>query len=482
LTRIDKETHFAPKTGWMPAPHSPVRILVVIALSIYIAEIIVMLILTQLPEFPILTEAIVDSTLLIVLVSPALFFFLLLPIIRHVKKREQAEAGLRKNRDLLQNIFNGISEPLLMLDDELKVKMINTAAIRYYSMADREILDQPCHVTLMGNDQPCEECDIPEKMSDNGNLTFERKGLFDSNRIEQVVMYRSASTANRPGATIVRITDVTEARILEQQVRQRERMASLGLLISGVSHEINNPNNFISFNLPILKEYLEEITPILDAYAAEQPDLEISNMSYDEFRADLFKILENIVHGSRRIDTIVSKLKAFSRIQDSRKLRRVSINAVLEKVVELADSQIKRMVRKFEMDVPLDLQMVYTDGQAIEQMVLNLLINACQAANKANSWVGLEARINPDPPYALCIEVIDNGCGIDKETLNHIFDPLFTTKGPHEGTGLGLYICHNLAEGLGGRIEVQSELGQGSTFRLMLPDLKENPLNAKMAN
>lgn len=482
MTRLNKDTPFPSKAEWLPLPHSPVRILVVIALSIYIAEIIVMLILAQMPELPILTEAIVDSTFLIILVSPALFYFLLLPIIRHVRKREQAEASLRKNRDLLQSIFNGISEPLLMLDDELKVKMINTAAIRYYNMADREILDQPCHITLMGEDRPCEECDIPLKINENDNLTFERKGLFDSNRIEQVVMYRSASTANRPGATIVRITDVTEARILEQQVRQRERMASLGLLISGVSHEINNPNNFISFNLPILKEYLEEITPILDAHADQDPDLEISNMTYEEFRKDLFKILENIVHGSRRIDTIVSKLKAFSRIQDSRKLRRVNINTVLDKVVELADSQIKRMVKKFEMEVPPKLQHVYTDGQAIEQMVLNLLINACQAANKSNSWVSLEARINPDPPYALCIEVTDNGCGIEKETLNHIFDPLFTTKGPHEGTGLGLYICHNLAEGLGGRIEVKSELGQGSTFRLMLPDLKENPLPANMAN
>ena len=158
LFQLHKDSILTPKQGWIPAPHSPVRILLVITICAFIAELLVMFILAWLPDMPLLTEAIVDSTLLIVLMSPALFFFLFIPIIRHVRQREKAETSLRKNRDLLQNIFNGISEPLLMLDDELKVKMINTAAIRYYNMAEREILDQPCHVTLMGEDKPCEEC------------------------------------------------------------------------------------------------------------------------------------------------------------------------------------------------------------------------------------------------------------------------------------------------------------------------------------
>ena len=196
-------------------------------------------------------------------------------------------------------------------------------------------------------------------------------------------------------------------------------------------------------------------------------------MTYEEFRRDLFKIMENIVHGSHRIDTIVNKLKEFSRIQDTRTISRVHLKTVLDRVVALADSQIKRMVQRFELEVPAELPEVHTDSQAIEQIILNLLINACQAADKNNSWVSLEASLNPDPPYALCIDVSDNGSGMPEDTLKHIFDPLFTTKGPNEGTGLGLYICHNLAEGLGGKIEVESIPGQGSTFHLMLPDLKK---------
>ena len=229
-------------------PHSPLRILGIIALSVFVGEILVMFILATLPQFPVVLEAVVDSSMLIVIISPALFFFLFLPIIRHVERRKQAENNLRKNRDLLQTIFNGMSDPLLLLDEEMMVKMINTAARDYYHMHDRPVIDQPCYKALMNAERPCEECDVPRTMKENKNLTFERRGLFDPNRAEQVTIYRSDTKPGIPGTTIVRVTDVTEARILEKQVRQRERMASLGLLISGVAHEINNPNNFISFN------------------------------------------------------------------------------------------------------------------------------------------------------------------------------------------------------------------------------------------
>ena len=444
-------------------------------MSIFIGETAVMFILAILPAMDLVPEAFVDSTLLIVLISPALFYFLFVPIIRHVQGRERAEADLRQNRDLLQTVFNGISEPLILLDERMRVQMVNAAAKAYFKMDNRPAIDQPCHKALLCAERPCQECEIPEKLKNENHLVFERKGIFNPNRIEQVVIYRAADLTGHSSATIIRITDVTEARILEKQVNQRERMASLGLLISGVAHEINNPNTFISFNLPILKEYLEQILPVLDDHAGRESDFEISNMAYPEFRRDLFKIVENIVHGSHRIDNIVTKLKEFSRIQDSQTVRNVNIKTVLDRVVALADSQIKRMVKSFELEVPTGLPEVHTDSQAIEQIVLNLLINACQAADKSNSWVSLEASLNPDPPYALSIEVSDNGSGIQEDTLKRIFDPLFTTKGPNEGTGLGLYICHNLAEGLGGKIDVQSIPGQGSTFRLMLPDLRSNP-------
>jgi signal transduction histidine kinase len=266
---------------------------------------------------------------------------------------------------------------------------------------------------------------------------------------------------------------VTDARNLERLMRQRERLASLGLLISGVAHEINNPNTFVLFNLPILDDYLHELIPIIDEYASQHADFEIANMTYADFKGELFKLVENISYGSGRIDTIVSRLREFSRIQDAQKLHKVDIITVLDQVATMADAQIKQMVTRFEKDLPKELPEIVTDRLSIEQMVLNLLINAGQAADKSDSWVSMKARRIHDGTYTLAIEIADNGSGLDDETLKRIFDPLFTTKGPDAGTGLGLYICHNLAQGLGGTIEVTSSPGAGSTFSLLLPDLKE---------
>ena len=461
----------ASRLEWLLTPHSPLRILGTIAIAVFIGETLVMLFIALLPPMPVMPEAFVDSSLLIVVISPALYLFLFRPLIRHISQREEAERSMRKNRDLLQTVFNGISDPLILLDDNLKVKMINTAASRYYDIGGQVIVDQPCHQALMADSKACAECDIPQRIASDGNLTFERNGLFDPSRTEQVVVYRSAGIAGHSGATIIKITDVTEARTLERQVRQRERLASLGLLISGVAHEINNPNTFISFNLPILKDYLDEIVPIIDEYASSRDDFIIANMPYDEFRLDLFKLIENVTHGSRRINTIVTQLKEFSHIQDSRKMAEVDIKSVLERVTTIAGSQINHMVKRFEMEVQADLPKLYTDSNAIEQIVLNMLINACQAADKKESWVRLMAYMPTDRPDSLCIEIADNGCGMDDKTMGHIFDPLFTTKGPASGTGLGLFICHNLVEGLGGTIDVQSVSGESSTFQVVLPVL-----------
>ena len=120
----------ASRLAWLMTPHSPIRILGTIAIAVFIGETMVMLIIALMPPMPVFTEAFVDSSLLIVVISPALYWFLFRPLLRHVREREAAERSLRKNRDLLQTVFNGISEPLILLDKEMRVKMINTAASR----------------------------------------------------------------------------------------------------------------------------------------------------------------------------------------------------------------------------------------------------------------------------------------------------------------------------------------------------------------
>jgi signal transduction histidine kinase len=293
---------------------------------------------------------------------------------------------------------------------------------------------------------------------------------MDSDRFEGVVIYPLKETGGNLGDVIVRVSDITERRLFERQLIQQEKLSSLGVLVSSIAHEINNPNNFVSFNIPILRDYIEEMIPIVDGFAVEHPEFELCNLTYPEFRQDIFKLIVNIENGSGRISTFVSNLRKFSLNEYEKPLIWVELKDVIESVHSICNSKIKSSVKSFVKNIPENLPKIYTEPYALEQILLNLLVNAAQAADKHDSWIKLNVTVNNGEREQICIEVSDNGCGIDKEAQLKIFDPFFTTKSQAEGTGLGLYVCHTLVERLKGRIEVESEPGEGSIFRVMLSD------------
>jgi len=388
-----------------------------------------------------------------------------------ITERKRAEDQIRRSKIMLQAVFDGISDPLVMVGKDMSVKMLNRAAAEYYQVELRNVIDNPCYQTFRGRSTPCEGCDIPSAVSSGEAATFERKGVADSDRFEQVVIYPLRKEKREEGAAIVRISDITEGKLMQRQVMQSEKLASLGLLVSGIAHEINNPNNFIIFNIPIMRDYLNEMIPILDDYARVHPDFELFGMSYPEFRKDIFKLLDNIEHGSGRINTIVSDLREFSRRKDKHERRLVDLKQVVEKSVAICRSEIRKKVKTFEMNIPEGFPKIFTDPEAVEQVLVNILINAAHAADKEDSWVRLNVRSGETPHDHLIIEVSDNGCGMDDKSMGKIFDPFFTTKPVGTGTGLGLYVSHSLIKGLGGRIEVESEEGEGSMFRVVVPEI-----------
>jgi signal transduction histidine kinase len=266
--------------------------------------------------------------------------------------------------------------------------------------------------------------------------------------------------------------DITREKIMERQLIHREKLASLGLLIAGIAHEINNPNNFIVFNIPILRDYLREMMPIVEDYTKIHPSRQWFGMTFGEFREDIFRLIDNLDHGASRINNTVSHLTDFSRKRLKEK-RYTSIPDVMERAVAICRSQIKESVQFFEMDFQDDLPEIMTDPEALEQIMVNLLINASHAMDKDASRILLRVRKGRRWRERIIIEVIDNGAGIDQKTRDHLFDPFYTTKHDGRGMGLGLYIVTNLIEGLGGSIDVESEPGVGSTFRVTLADLDD---------
>jgi C4-dicarboxylate-specific signal transduction histidine kinase len=194
-------------------------------------------------------------------------------------------------------------------------------------------------------------------------------------------------------------------------------------------------------------------------------------MVYMDFRNDVMKLLENIEHGSMRINTTVAKLKEFSRKKDEKGARPILPTGVVERAVAICHTQIRKTVKTFDVQVQQDMSEMVSDPDAIEQPLINLLINAAQAADKPDSHIRLEVRRGASGKEGLVLEVEDNGCGMDAKTASRIFDPFFTTKEEGMGTGLGLYITKNLLESVGGSISVESEIGRGTTFRVVIPDL-----------
>lgn len=264
-----------------------------------------------------------------------------------------------------------------------------------------------------------------------------------------------------------------EQKVLESQLIQSEKLASIGVLVSGIVHEINNPNNFISFNLPILKDYLEKIMPIVDSHAEKEPDMKLFYMPYTEFREDIFNLIDNVQHGSERILAIIENLKGFSKTNNGTMVKRLELTAIVEKVLTFTRNKINKNVKTFKVHLPESPPVVTLNVQSLEQILINILTNASQSFDESDydtARIDFSVFLN-EAEKGIDFEIKDNGCGMDKETLKNIFLPFFTTKPPDEGTGLGLYICHTLVEKMGGTIEVRSRKGEGSIFSVKFKNI-----------
>jgi signal transduction histidine kinase len=205
-------------------------------------------------------------------------------------------------------------------------------------------------------------------------------------------------------------------------------------------------------------------------------------MTYPDFRVDVMKLLDNIEHGSHRINVTVAKLKEFSRKRDDKGLRLVASTEVIQKALSICHTQIRKAVKTFDVEIDPGLPPMTTDPEAIEQVLINLLINASQAADKEDSFIRLHVHRGDSWKNRLVMEVTDNGCGMDERTAARVFEPFFTTKEAGCGTGLGLYISKNLIESADGSISLESEVGRGTTFRVIFPDLESREPEKKHEN
>jgi C4-dicarboxylate-specific signal transduction histidine kinase len=295
----------------------------------------------------------------------------------------------------------------------------------------------------------------------------ELKGITDPNMLKRTITSSlekdSTGICTRSGKSAA-----TKKKIIEKHLAQKQKLACLGLLISSIAHETCNLNNCITFNTPILRDYVEKLVSLIEEHLEKNEDIEIFGMPYLEFRKDVFKVLDSIEHASNRITETSYGLKDFVRMTSHQNHAWVEVGEVIAKAVAICRGELRKTVRSFEVNIAKDLPPIFVESAALEQVLVNLLVNAAQAADKEDSWVILTARNGNSLRNHLIIEVSDNGCGMDEEIMMKIFEPFFTTKEELRGSGLGLFVSKNLIKGLRGQIGVESIAGRGSTFRIDL--------------
>jgi len=264
-----------------------------------------------------------------------------------------------------------------------------------------------------------------------------------------------------------------QANLHQQQLMQASKMVALGTLVSGVAHEVNNPNNFIMLNSPILKEAWDNAMPILEKYYEENGDFILGGMKYTEMRKNIPTLFSGISDGAKRIKHIVDELKNYVRDDSADLTQSVDINEVLKSAVSLLANMIKNSTNRFSIEYGNNLPSVKGNFQRLEQVIINLVQNACQALPDAQKGILVSVKFDKEKSD-IVVSVRDEGTGIPPETLYHITDPFFTTKHDSGGVGLGLSISSKIIEEHGGRMHFDSEIGAGTTIEIILPVTQEN--------
>ena len=245
--------------------------------------------------------------------------------------------------------------------------------------------------------------------------------------------------------------------LLDERLLQSQKLAAIGELSAGIAHEINNP-------LAIIRQEAEWMQHLLKKLGGgDGKELE-----------DLQGSVRQIVQQVDRCTEITRNLLDFARKRDP-VIQAVEVNRIIENMTMLVEKEAKHkninIVRRYNETLPV----IYSDAPQLRQVILNFLTNAAHAIGK-DGVITITTRLHNDD--AVDIVIRDTGCGIQEENLPKIFDPFFTTKPPGQGTGLGLSICHGIILRLGGRITVESTVGQGTEFTITLPRSRESELFA----
>ena len=426
-----------------------------------------------------------------------------------IQQRNEAISELKSSEEKFNKAFNYSADVIAIVrfSDKLYIE-INQAFLRTFGYKREEIIGHYSHeFNLWENEE--HHLNVIQILDSGGMLRNEeitwntkygevRVGLFSTEIIEIdcieciIFVWNDITERKKISEELKRVNDELEDKVNERtkqlmqtlaeledqhnklksaqsKLIQSEKMASLGTLVAGVAHEINNPINYIYLSSKVLDmdlyNFKEELMELLD-----DADDDVLNF-FEQYFNKFSKSIINILDGSNQVTTIVNDLRLFSRLDEAIK-KEIDVSEALETTIRLVKTQYTKQI-KFIKNFQTHRKIVCYPSQ-LNQVFLNIIVNACHAiVEKQNDLVcennGLIVIRVFDNNKEIIIEFCDNGCGMTKDTISRIFEPFFTTKPMGQGTGLGMSISYGIIEKHNGTIDVESKVGEGSTITIHIP-------------
>ena len=390
-----------------------------------------------------------------------------------------ANNSMHDHADVYRALLESASEGVVLVDGSGKIIMVNRKTEEMFGYQRRELLDKGIELLVPEAARSMHhrhrdgymKDPKPRSMAEGRDLTARRKDGSDF-PIEVSLSPVTIKGERLVLSLVIDISDRIQAQkltnIQQQQLIQADRMTTLGTLVTGVAHEINNPNNFIMLNAGILKEVWRDVGPILEAHYKEAGDFTMAGMPFSRAYQKIEKLISGTAEGAERIKRIVESLKNFARHDHGELNESVAINDLVESAVTITHNLIKRSTNNFTLNLAKDIPRFPGNCQQLEQVIINLITNSCQALTNTSDTLSIVTGWSAEQNLII-VKVIDSGSGISAANLKQIFDPFFTTKRTSGGTGLGLSISYTLVQNHNGKLEFESESGRGTIATVTIP-------------
>ncbi len=397
-------------------------------------------------------------------------------LVRLKRERTRKNEALRASQEVFQQFFDQNEEALLVLQPETcAIIDANPAAASLFGYERDELIEKGPSLFVDSEElhnlrQIISSADASD---DRRVLTYRKrdgdKGIL-SFRV-RVIKLRDRDVVFSSFRDITdEIRSRADVRFRQAQLIYTNKMASLGLLMAGVAHEISSPNNSIIYNAQLFSDVWRDALPILERHYRQNGDFPMGGplLPFSEMKEAVPKLLSEIMNGGSRIKKIVDNLEDFVQGDKVRLDKDVDVNRVIRHAVSVLSDQVHKYAERVHLDLKEDIPPVRGSSQKLEQVFINLLLNALHSLPNRNCSVWITSQFRKDR-NAVEIKVRDEGVGMSKEILGRITEPFYSTKFDRGGTGLGLYISNSIVKEHRGSMDFESDLGKGTTVSVSFP-------------